>query len=379
MSEETENTQSSEKPAEPAPEAKPARDPVRHWTKIVLIIIVALLAWYLRSDRVTPYTSQAKVHALVVPVAPEVSGIVTSVSVAGNQVVEEGQVLFTLESDTYELAIQNAEAVLETARQSTGAGESGVEAARAGVAAAEAGLVRAKQDADRMRSIRETDAGAISQRRVESAEASLAVAESQLEGARANLEQAIRGLGEDGDQNSQVQQALAALEQARLNLERTIIRAPSNGVVTDVRVDKGNFAGAGAAQMTFISSSEVWVQADYKENNLGHLKLGDETEIVFDALPGQVITGTVENIGFGVDVGTAPLGTLPTIQNDSNWLRDAQRFPVLVKFEIADLGEAGLLKVGSQASVVVYTGQHWLMNPLAWFYIRLISILTYAY
>lgn len=365
--------------SEPTRAVSPEKDPVRRWTLIVLIVVLALLAWYLRADRVTPYTSQARVHALVVPIAPEVSGIVTAVEVGSNQVVTAGQVLFTLETDSYDLAMQNAQAVLESARQATGASASNVEAARAGVSAAQAALNQATQDADRMRSIRKEDPGAVSERRVESAVSSQAVAQSQLEGAKANLEKAIRSLGEDGDQNSQVQQAMAALDQARLNLQRTTVRAPSEGVVTDVRVDKGNFAGAGVAQMTFISTSEVWVQADFTENNLGHVREGGKTEIVFDSLPGQVIEGTVRNVGFGVEVDSAPLGKLPTIQNDQNWLRSAQRFPVVVTFELPDRGDAGLLKVGSQASVVVYTGENWLMNPLAWFYIRLVSVLTYAY
>lgn len=383
MSEEQSKTRSDDQASDESQQAPgqsaPAKDPVRRWTFIILVITVLLLAWYLRSDRVTPYTSQARVHALVIPIAPEVSGTVTAVEVNGNQVVEAGQVLFTIDSDSYDLALQNAEAVLESARQSTGVSESNVEAARAGVEAAKASLLRAKQDADRMQSIRAQDPGAVSQRRVESAEASLAVAESQLEGAQANLEKAIRALGEDGDQNAQVQQAMAALEQARLNVKRTTVRAPSDGVVTDVRVDKGNFAGAGVAQMTFISSDEVWVQADFTENNLGNVNQGDETEIVFDVLPGRVIEGTVRNIGYGVEVDSAPLGKLPTIQNDQNWLRSAQRFPVVVSFNVSELGDIRLLKVGSQASVVVYTGEHWLMNPLAWFYIRLLSVLTYAY
>lgn len=381
MSEDPAKTEkaATEPPAEKASPEPTKKDPVKRATLIVLVITVLLLAWYLRSDRVTPFTSQAKVHALVVPIAAEVSGTVVAVEVSGNQAVKAGQVLFTIESDSYEFAVKNAEAVLESARQATGAGESGVDAARASVASSQASVDQARQDAVRMRRIREQDPGAISERRVESAEANLAVAEGRLEGSKANLEKAIRGLGQDGDQNAQVQQALAALEQARLNLQRTIVKAPSDGVVTDVRVDKGNFAGAGAAQMTFISTDEVWVQADFTENNLGHIKTGDKTEIVFDVLPGNVVEGTVRDIGFGVEVDSAPLGKLPTIQNDQTWLRSAQRFPVVVTFSLSDLGDPKLLKVGSQASVVVYTGEHWLMNPLARLYIRLASILTYAY
>ena len=362
----------------PAPK-KAAPDPVRRWTFIVLALVLVLLAVYLRADRVTPYTSQARLHAQVVPIAAEVSGTVVSVHVQKDQVVEAGQVLFQIERDSYELAVSNAEGALAAARDALGASESTVEAARAQLAAAEAGLTRARQDAERMRAIKEEDPGAISDRRVESAEASLSVARSDVNAAQANLQKAIAALGGQGDDNATVQQALAALDQARLNLERTTVRAPSDGVVTDVRVDKGNFAGAGQPQMTFISTADAWVRADLTENNLGHVNPGDPVELVFDVFPGQVMEGRVREIGFGVEVDKAPLGSLPTIQNDQAWLRSAQRYPVLVEFELPDEADRRLLKVGSQASVVVYTDDHAVFNLLARIYIRVVSLLTYAY
>ena len=74
-----------------------------------------------------------------------------------------------------------------------------------------------------------------------------------------------------------------------------------------------------------------------------------------------------------------PEGSLPTINNDANWLRDAQRYPVLIDIDRSSYQGEKLLKVGSQATVVVYTGQHWLANPLASLWIRLVSFFTYAY
>lgn len=371
-----EATPESAKTPEAAP---PARDPVKRWTLVVLVLVLVLIAVYLRADRVTPYTSQARLHAVVVPIAAEVSGRVVSVNVSSNQLVQAGDVLFQLERDNYELAVDNAEAALASARDALGASESTVEAARAQRASAEAALVRARQDAERMRAIQQEDPGAISERRIEQAEASLAVARSNVDAAQANLQKAIAALGAEGDENATVQQALANLDQARLNLERTTVRAPSDGVVTDVRVDKGNFAGAGQAQMTFISTADAWVRADFTENNLGHLDPGDRAELVFDVFPGQVIKGTVREIGFGVEVDKAPLGSLPTIQNDQSWLREAQRYPVLIEFELDDPADQRLLKVGSQASVVVYTGEHAIFNMLARLYMCAVSLLTYAW
>jgi len=358
--------------------AKRPMDPVRKWTLIVLGACVVLMFWYLRSDRVTPYTNQARVHALVVPIAAQVSGNVTDVAVSNNEYVTEGQELFQIDRDRYLLAVETAQANMQSARQATGASTANVDAARAGVEAADAGLVRARQDAVRLRRIKEEDPGAISVRRLEQAEAGLSVAQSQLSASQANLEKAIQDLGQAGDENSRILQAQAGLDQAQLDLSRTTVRAPDNGLLTDVRVDRGNFAGAGAPQMTFIAIHNIWVQADFTENNLGHVDPGDKVEIVFDSMPGRVISGRVRGTGFGVALNSAPLGNLPTIENDRQWLRDAQRFPVLVDFQLDDRDERLAIRVGSQASVMIYSGDNWLFNFVGRIYIRVASLLTYA-
>ena len=130
--------------------------------------------------------------------------------------------------------------------------------------------------------------------------------------------------------------------------------------------------------MTFIAIDDLWVQADFTENNLGHIKPGDRVEILFDVLPGQWLQGTVRGTGFGVEVDSEPMGQLPTIQNDREWLRESQRFPVLVDLETEDLGELGV-RVGSQASVTVYTGDHAVLNALGRVRMRIASYLSYAY
>jgi multidrug resistance efflux pump len=376
-----ENNKEKVNTADEADEAvtKAPMDPVRKWTLIVLGACVVLMVWYLISDRVTPYTNQARVHALVVPIAPRVAGVVTDVAVANNEYVTADQELFRIDRDQYQLAIETAEANLQAARQATGASTAGVEAARASVAAAEAGLIRASQDAVRLRRIKEEDPGAISIRRLEQAEAGLSVAQSQLAASQANLEKAIQDLGEAGDENFRILQAQAALDQAQLNLSWTSVRAPDDGLLSDVRVDRGNFAAAGAPLMTFIAIHNIWVQADFTENNLGHIDPGDRVEILFDSLPGRVFSGRVRSTGFGVAVDSAPLGNLPTVENDRQWLRDAQRFPVLVEFSVQDRGERLNIRVGSQASVIVYTGGNWLFNFVGKVYIRVASLLTYAF
>lgn len=378
MSDEDKENQRTEQES-PKTAAANTGDPVRKWTRIILAACFVLLVYYVIADRVTPYTSQARVNALVVPIAAEVSGTVTEVAVSSNQFVAAGDLLFQVDRDRYELAVETAEANLQSARQATGASTANIDAAQAQVVSAEANLLRAEQDAVRLRRIKEEDPGAISDRRVEMAEASLTAAKAAVSAAGANLESARQNLGETGDANYRILQAQAGLDQARLDLQRTAVVAPDDGVVTDVRVDRGNFAQAGAPLMTFLASHDIWVQADFTENNLGNIKAGDRVDIVFDALPGNVVKGTVRTTGFGVNVDSAPLGSLPTIENDRQWLRDSQRFSVLIDFELPDAEDRQGIRVGAQASVIVYTGGGFLFNPLAWIKMRVLSLVTFLF
>ena len=362
----------------PAKQREPM-DPVRKWTLIILGLCVVLMIYYIAADRVTPYTTQARIHAFVVPIPSEVSGTVIEVNVTSNQLVNAGDVLFRVDPERYQIAVTNAEAALQAARQATGASTANVDAAAAQVVSARANMQRAEQDALRLRRIKEEDDGAVSDRRVEMAEASLVAAQAAVRAAEANLERARQDLGFEGDQNTRIQQAQAALDAARLDLERTTVRAPVDGVVTDVRVERGNFAQAGAPQMTFLGTNDIWVQADFTENNLGNIRRGDPVEIVFDALPGKVVKGTIRTTGFGVAVDSAPLGSLPTIDNDRSWLRDAQRFSVLVDFELPEASDRLGLRVGAQASVITYTGDGWFFKLIGKIKMRIVSILTYLY
>jgi multidrug resistance efflux pump len=373
----TDETNKDDREANGEATSKAPQDPVRKWTLIILALCGVLMVYYIVADRITPYTTQARVNALVVPIAPEVSGTVTEVAVKSNQFVEMGELLFQVDRERYELAVETAEANLQSARQATGASTANIDAAEAQVVAAKANLLRAEQDAVRLRRIKKEDPGAISDRRVEMAEASFTAAEASVRAAEANLERARQDLGATGEANFRILQAQAGLEQAQLDLQRTSVVAPDAGVVTDVRVDRGNFAQAGAPLMTFLASHDICVQADFTENNLGNIKPGDKVDIVFDALPGEVVKGAIRTTGFGVNVESAPLGALPTIDNDRQWLRDSQRFSVLVDFDLPNAEDRRGIRVGAQASVVVYTGGGFLFNSIAWLKMHLLSILTY--
>ena len=104
-------------------------------------------------------------------------------------------------------------------------------------------------------------------------------------------------------------------------------------------------------------------------------------EILFDSLPGRVFKGKVRSIGRGVSAGQAPPpGTLPSISNNRDWLRQSQRFPVMIEFDLSqapDLPEQ--LRIGGQASVMGYSDGHGVLNALGKLYIRFMSVLSYAY
>jgi multidrug resistance efflux pump len=131
--------------------------------------------------------------------------------------------------------------------------------------------------------------------------------------------------------------------------------------------------------MTLIAIQDIWITADLTENNLGHVEPGTPVAIVLDALPGKVLEGKVRSIGYGVSTGQSPPpGSLPTVQNSRDWLRPAQRFPVIVDIDPGQLPLRGV-RVGGQAEVMAFPTSGNPLNPLGRLYIRLMSWLSYVY
>ena len=346
------------------------------------LAIVLSLTWYVLADRYTPYTTQARIDGYVIGVAPEVAGTVTRVWVTNNQEVEEGQPLFEIDASQYQIALDKARSDLENAGRQVGAGSAAVSAARAKLLAARANERKAGQDATRLARLYEEDPGTISVRLLEVAQASYEEAQAQVTAAEADIEQAIEQMGgDDAEDNTILKTALTAVAKAELDLAHTVVRASSSGLITDLRADAGQFAGTGSPVLTLIAIHDVWVNAEFTENNLGHVEVGTPVEILFDVLPGQVFRGEVRSIGLGVGAGRSETaGTLPEIQNDRDWLRQSQRFPVIIGFDTRqDEALQGQLRIGGQASVIAYTEGTGLLRLLGKAYIRLASWLSYVY
>jgi multidrug resistance efflux pump len=384
MSDKDEKAEAAKEEPREEPKEAPAtaKASVSKGSLIVLSVILFSLVWYLLADRFTPYTSQARVQGYVVGVAPKVAGLVTEVWVENNQEVEEGQRLFQIDPDQYRIALKKARSDLETARRQVDAGSAAVEAARANLVAARANEEKAEKDAIRMRRLYKEDPGTISIRRLEVSLASLDQARAAVAAAEADIQRAIEQKGGEDDKNNAIlKAALSAVEKAELDLSNTTVEASSRGLITDLRTDVGRYAGTGTPVLTLISMYDVWIDAEFTENNLGHMHAGSPVEILFDVLPGRVYKGKVRSIGLGVSAGQAPTpGTLPTIENNRDWLRQSQRFPVVVDFDVtqgAVLREQ--LRVGGQAAVIAYTEGHGVLNFLGRTYIRLMSLFSYAY
>jgi multidrug resistance efflux pump len=367
---------------EPKDEA-PAEDPqkgVRRVTIALLSVIALLFVWYLVADRTTPYTASGRVQAFVIALTPDVSGYVSNVNVEQNQLVEAGQLLFVLDKKRFEIAIKTAEAELELAGQSVGASTASVAGATAALVKAEAELDEARVQAERVYALEKK--GVYSKAKGDEARTSVATAEAQVAKEEADLVREQEQLGADGLDNPEVKAALARLEDAQLNLARTGISAPSRGYVANIEIDVGTYATSGQPLMTFISADDLWIEAFFTENNLGNMTVGDRVEVAFDAYPGEVFEGAVEALGVGAATEQEDtVGKLTVADQNRAWLRDPQRFPVIIgpgaaAYTVSDFES---LRYNSQADIIVYTGSNSLMNVLGAFWIRLVSYLSYLY
>jgi len=381
MSDQEQTAETPQASASDSPQQNEAADSVKRGGKLIGAIIVLSLVWYLLADRFTPYTSQARVEGYVVAVAPKVAGLITQVWVNNNQEVNEGELLFQIDQSQYEIALARARSDLESARRQVSAGSASVDSARANLRAAQANEDRSQKNAERLSRLHQEDAGTISRRQLESAQANLAADRARVTAAEAGVQAAIEQMGgsEERD-NSILITAMTAVEKAQLDLENTMVRASSAGIITDLRADVGNYAATGSPVMTLVAMEDVWISANYTENNLGHIQVGTPVEILFDVLPGTIFPGVVRSIGLGVSGGNAPSpGTLPTIDNNRDWLRQAQRFPVIVSFDAQQEGLRQQLRIGGQVSVIAYSEGHGILKLLGKLYIRIMSWFSYAY
>lgn len=357
---------------------KPPASPMRKIILIALALLLILFAYHVLSDRYTPYTSQARVETFLTQVAPEVAGDVLQVYVKDNGPVRKGQLLFRIDPEPYQVAARSAEANLSVAMQAA-------DVSVADVAAAQAQLRKQRVDLAANRQLGGIVTGLVNQKALAEtqgirARAEVAKTEADVTGAEADLEKARANLGAPGMNNPKVKQALAALDQARLDLRNTEVRAPSDGIVTNLRLAAGQYVAPGQPLLSFLESGPRWISADLRENQLGNVRPGQEVTIALDVLPGKLFQGRVNSVGYGVAQGDeTPNGQLSTMPKEQGWVRDPQRFPVRILVLPDDAKKAGIDvgRSGAQANAIIYTGDNPVMNFLGGVWIKLVALLSY--
>lgn len=343
---------------------------------VVLLITVVFFIWYVSADRHTPYTDQARIQGLITPVSPRVSGFVTEVNIQLHSRVKAGDVLFQLDRRPFEIAIEIAEAEIDNTTQSVAASSASVKSSAGKLGVAKAQLDRAQRNWDRVQRVMKENEGALSEADKDQSETALLQAIEQVASAEASLERAKQSLGESGPDNPKIRRAIQNLEQAQLELEFSTVVAPTDGVIESFDIDLGYYASAGQPITTLISSSDVWIQANLKENNLSKMNIDNDVDFTLDIAPGKIFKGKVRSLGFGVATEQTNKGGLPSISEKKGWLQDPQRFPVIISSDDPEVKD--LYRLGGQVDVVVYTGDNFVLNTIARLRLRLISTLSYV-
>jgi multidrug resistance efflux pump len=357
-----------------APDKAEGGNRVRRITLIVGALVLIFFTYGMIADRFTPSTSQATVQAYLIQIAPDVAGRVVEVMVRENKRMEPGEPLFRIDSEPYQLAVDRAQATLELAGQTIGSSTAAVAAAEAQVAEATAKRVNVRAQGARVLEL--VQKGIYPKARGDQADAELKSADAAVAQAMADLERARQTLGPKGDANPQIRDAIAALRDAQRDLKLTTVYAPAAGGVPYLELAVGQYLSVGKAAMTYVDIEEVWIEAAFRENSLEHIEIGTPVMIALDLRPGRVYRGKITTIGYGVSSRNVDQDTgLPKLSNPSGWIREPQPMPVRVTF---DEPRPLHLRVGSQATVMAFTGDNLVLNGIAWARIWLRAFLSYV-
>lgn len=346
----------------------------------VSLLALVVFVWYIAADRATPFTSNARVKAVVTPIIPKVAGTVIDIPAINSHAVEAGSTLLQLDRKPFELAVDKRRAELQQATQQTGASSAEVVRAQVQLSRTQAKLDSLKVQANRVIELGERKL--IAKARVDEAKASLVDAEGAVYEAEAELERAKRSLGEAGNNNPKIQAALANLATAELELSYTKITAPADGGVVNLNIATGIEAEVGEPLMTFVDGRDIWIEAYMTENNISHIKNGDRVDVLLDTHPGKIFEGRVESVVSAAYFDDQGANGLPNPQTMNKWLRDPQRFPVrivLPQYQTANSKDEIKLFLNGQADAIVYTSDNSFMNALGRTYIQIASWFSFLY
>jgi membrane fusion protein (multidrug efflux system) len=316
-----------------APEANRAAKPGgRNWTRTILMLVVpALLViggayiWLTSGGSVS--TDDAQIRQDIVSVSPQVNGQVVQVFVRNGARVKRGDLLFRIDPQPYRVALEQAQATLASAElqtqvlRTTAAGTSG------DITGAEANLSIQRNALGRQQVLLKQ--GFTTRAAYDDALNEVKKAETQLADARARAANA--GAAVAPGEQPQVAQAQAAVDKAKLDLSRTDVRAPMDGVIENAdKLQVGQMAVLGIGMLSLVHSTTAWVEANFKEKDVGRMVPGQRAQIEVDAYGGQKFPAHVQSIGAGTG---SEFSLLPAQNANGNWVKVTQRVPVRIAFD----------------------------------------------
>ncbi|MGH6827710.1 MAG: HlyD family efflux transporter periplasmic adaptor subunit, partial [Rhizomicrobium sp.] len=315
----------------------------------ILLVAAAVGGWWFLAGRYSISTDDAYVAAATAEITPRIDGTLVSVPVHDTDQVHRGEVLATIDPADAELAVREAQANLALARQRVTQYSDNVASAEAQVTARQADLARAKVDYDRRAALSAT--GAVSGDELTTARNALETAAALLNQARQQLA-AARTLVPQGrpDDNPEIQAAAVALARAQLTLERTVIRAPIDGIVAQNTAQVGQRVQAGASLMTVAPVAQAYVNANFKESQLADIHPGQSVTLTSD-LYGSAVIFHGRVVGLGGGTGSA-FSMIPAQNATGNWIKVVQRLPVRIALDPNELARHPL-RVGLSMDAAV--------------------------
>jgi membrane fusion protein (multidrug efflux system) len=297
-------------------------------------------------------TDNAYVQQHMVALSADVEGRIVAVPVKQNQPVKAGDVIFKIDPTPFQIALDQANAALASARLNVEQLKVAYTTAQAKLSAAQAALDIQKRELDRQTSL--AGKGFQSQSNLDQLKLDVQTAQSNVDLAQQGVQSASAALGGNPDvkvdDHPQVKTALAQVESAQRDLTQTTVKAPGDGVVSEVdNLNVGQYVQKGTQIAALVETDDAWVEANYKETQLTNIKVGQPATVTVDAYPGLEIKGHVSSIGAATG---AEFSVIPAQNATGNWVKVTQRLPV----EIAiDSPERDRLRAGLSVTVTIDT------------------------
>jgi membrane fusion protein (multidrug efflux system) len=314
-----------------------------------VVLIAGIYLYYVNARYES--TDDAYVQTARVAISANVDGRVKDIAVRDNQIVQKGDVLFHLDEVPFQIAVEEATAQLASARIQIDTLKANYRQHLAEAKAAQETLAFQQHEFDRQQRL--LASGISSQLQLDRARHALDDARAQLASSQQQIGAVVASLGGNPDvapeRHPLVQRAQAALDRAKLNLSYTVIYAPGDGIVTRVdNLQAGTYIAATAPVFALVKSNDVWIEANFKENQLQRMRVGQPVSVEIDSYPGKKFEGKVASLSPGTG---SQFSMLPAENATGNWVKVVQRLPIRV--ELSKLDPECPLHTGLSANVRV--------------------------